>query len=178
MRIPGCRNEATWLLLAVAKKSVSVRRIHRFSDISADLALQMVGILFFRRKESMARLEDIAVGASVVGLSGSASVSVIAVKWHGNSAMTVTYRNAAGNVDERLLYRVDEEHISVASGSLPWSFDADANLLRLASEAYRINLAHLFDPYLAVHTSAIEPLPHQITVVYESMLPLCREDND
>lgn len=36
---------------------------------------------------------------------------------------------------------------------------------------YRIHLAHLFDPYLAVHTSAIEPLPHQISAVYEEMLP-------
>ena len=32
-------------------------------------------------------------------------------------------------------------------------------------------LAHLFDPVLAVHTSIVEPLPHQITAVYESMLP-------
>ena len=30
---------------------------------------------------------------------------------------------------------------------------------------------HLFDPVLAVHTSVVEPLPHQITAVYESMLP-------
>ena len=35
----------------------------------------------------------------------------------------------------------------------------------------RINLAHLFDPMMAVHTSNVEPLPHQITAVYESMLP-------
>ena len=41
----------------------------------------------------------------------------------------------------------------------------------LASEAQRIRLAHLFDPVLAVHTSLVEPLPHQITAVYESMLP-------
>ena len=34
-----------------------------------------------------------------------------------------------------------------------------------------IRLAHLFDPVLAVHTSVVEPLPHQITAVYESMLP-------
>jgi hypothetical protein len=54
--------------------------------------------------------------------------------------------------------------------SLPWSFDVDANLLRLTSEAYRINLAHIFDLYLAVHTSAIEPLPHQISAVYQEML--------
>ena len=43
-------------------------------------------------------------------------------------------------------------------------------MLRLASEAYRIKLAHLFDPYLAVHTSMVEPLPHQITAVYGEML--------
>jgi superfamily II DNA or RNA helicase len=35
----------------------------------------------------------------------------------------------------------------------------------------RIRLAHLFDPYLAVHTSRIEPFPHQITAVYGEMLP-------
>ena len=32
-------------------------------------------------------------------------------------------------------------------------------------------LAHLFDPVLAVHTSIVDPLPHQITAVYEAMLP-------
>jgi SNF2 family DNA or RNA helicase len=41
----------------------------------------------------------------------------------------------------------------------------------LASEAYRIRLAHLFDPYLAVSASQIEALPHQITAVYGEMLP-------
>ena len=53
----------------------------------------------------------------------------------------------------------------------PWSFDADGALLRLVSEAHRIRLAHLFDPYLAIHTSRVEPLPHQITAVYGEMLP-------
>ena len=40
---------------------------------------------------------------------------------------------------------------------------------RVASEAQRIRLAHLFDPYLAVHSSRITPLPHQITAVYRSV---------
>ena len=35
----------------------------------------------------------------------------------------------------------------------------------------RKRLAHLFDPVLAVHTLLVEPLPHQITAVYEAMLP-------
>jgi hypothetical protein len=53
----------------------------------------------------------------------------------------------------------------------PWSFDGDGALFRLAAEAHRIRLAHLFGPLLAVPTSLVEPLPHQITAVYESMLP-------
>ena len=41
----------------------------------------------------------------------------------------------------------------------------------MVAEADRIRLAHFFDPYLAVHASRIDPLPHQITAVYEEMLP-------
>jgi len=32
-------------------------------------------------------------------------------------------------------------------------------------------VGYLFDPMMAVHTSNVDPLPHQITAVYESMLP-------
>ena len=46
-----------------------------------------------------------------------------------------------------------------------------ASLLRLVTEANRIKLAHYFDPYLAIHTSLVDPLPHQITAVYGEMLP-------
>jgi len=118
----------------------------------------------------MARLEDITVGTNVAGLAGNDTVSIVAVKWHGTNAITVTFKNNAGNVSEQILYREDENRIDAKDGNLPWSFDADANLLRLVSEAYRINLAHIFDPYLAVHTSAIDPLPHQISAVYQEML--------
>ena len=49
-------------------------------------------------------------------------------------------------------------------------FPADTDTLKLILEAARINSAHLFDPYLAVHSSNIEPLPHQISAVYNQML--------
>ena len=51
------------------------------------------------------------------------------------------------------------------------AFGGDGRRFRLAAEAERIRLAHLFDPYLAVHASHVEPLPHQITAVYGEMLP-------
>ena len=119
----------------------------------------------------MALLEDLTVGSMVNGLVNNESVEIIAVKWHGNSVMTVTYKNAQGMLANQLLYREDEVRLEVKEDNLPWSFDADGDTVRLASEAYRINLAHLFDPYLAVHTSSIEPLPHQISAVYQEMLP-------
>ncbi len=118
----------------------------------------------------MTRLEEITVGARIAGIAEGVLVNVVAVKWHGTSALTITFKNPAGNVAEQILYREDEERLEISDGSLLWSFDGDADTLRLASEAYRINLAHLFDPYLAVHTSAIEPLPHQISAVYQEML--------
>ena len=118
----------------------------------------------------MANLEQITVGASVTGLSCTGAVSIISANWRGSDALVVTFRDRAGLLGEQLLFRDDVESLEVLDSSLPWKFDADASLLRLTSEAQRIRLAYVFDPYLAVYTSDVEPLPHQITAVYQEML--------
>ncbi|MBR4383010.1 MAG: DEAD/DEAH box helicase, partial [Selenomonadaceae bacterium] len=51
-----------------------------------------------------------------------------------------------------------------------WKFNSDADSFRQISEAYRIDAAPLFEKFLAVRSSLIEPLPHQISAVYEKML--------
>ena len=119
----------------------------------------------------MARLEEITVGSSVSGIVAQEAVTVVAVKSYGPSVLEITFKDSRGRLASQLIYRENEESIEILDSKLPWSFDADGGALRLASEAYRINLAHLFDPYLAVHTSSIEPLPHQIAAVYQEMLP-------
>ena len=88
----------------------------------------------------------------------------------GPHSVSVAYRRLDGSLGERVLFRADEATLSAPKHQRLWPFDGDGRLLRLASEAYRIQLGHLFDPLLAVHTSLIEPLPHQITAVYEEML--------
>ncbi len=98
-------------------------------------------------------------------------MTVVSTQWHGADALTLIYRTPAGKVAEEILYRHDEPRLEVLEQGRPWSFDGDGALFRLVSEAHRIRLAHLFDPVLAVHTSLVEPLPHQITAVYEAMLP-------
>jgi len=119
----------------------------------------------------MTKLEDLTSNAAVRGILPDGLVTVVSVQWFGSEALELTYKTAAGKVANELLYRDDEPRLEIVEQGRPWSFDGDGNLFRLVSEAQRIRLAHLFDPVLAVHTSVVEPLPHQITAVYESMLP-------
>ena len=117
------------------------------------------------------KLEDLQPNAVVRGILPDALVTVVNVQWFGSEALELTYKSPTGKVANELVYRHDEPRLEVVEQGRPWSFDGDGGLFRLVSEAQRIRLAHLFDPVLAVHTSVVEPLPHQITAVYESMLP-------
>jgi SNF2 family DNA or RNA helicase len=116
-------------------------------------------------------MEELQPNATVRGLLPDCLVSVVGVQWFGSEALELTYKDPAGRVANQLLYRHDEARLELVEAGRPWSFDGDGALFRLVSEAHRIRLAHLFDPVLAVHTSLVDPLPHQITAVYESMLP-------
>lgn len=118
----------------------------------------------------MARLEELTRGASVKGVLPDGLVAVVDVKWIGTAAVELTYKDSAGRLGSELIYRDREPTIEIAEIGRPWSFDGDGALFRLVSEANRIRLAYLFDPLLAVHTSLVRPLPHQITAVYEEML--------
>jgi superfamily II DNA or RNA helicase len=117
------------------------------------------------------KLEEITTGISLVGVEPSQIVSVVATVSLGEGALQLIYRTPDGLMKERLLGRTDEASVSIASAERPFSFDGDGASFQLACEAKRIDLAFLFDPMMAVHTSNVEPLPHQITAVYESLLP-------
>src|SRR6266540_3363277 len=116
------------------------------------------------------KLEDLQPNAAVRGILPDCLVTVVATQWYGSEALDLTYKDPTGRLGNTLLYRHDELRLEIVQQGRPWSFDGDGALFRLVSEAHRIRLAYLFDPVLAVHTSVVEPLPHQITAVYESML--------
>ena len=119
----------------------------------------------------MIRLEDLQPEAAIRGILPDVMVTVVSVQWFGSEALELTYKTSVGKVANELLYRHDESRLDLVEQGRPWSFDGDGALFRLVSEAHRIRLAHLFDPVLAVHISIVDPLPHQITAVYEAMLP-------
>ncbi|MFN9389424.1 MAG: hypothetical protein ACK6DF_07740, partial [Betaproteobacteria bacterium] len=114
------------------------------------------------------KLESLTPGSAVRGLIPDAAAVVVSAQWFGSEALELTYKSADGKVANALLYRHDEPRLELIEQGRPWSFDGDGAMFRLVSEAQRIRLAHLFDPVLAVHTSVVDPLPHQITAVYEA----------
>lgn len=119
----------------------------------------------------MAALESLTNGSLVRGIIPGHPVEVVSIEWIGDQAVDLVYRVQGGGVAETTLYRDDQARIEIDARGRAWSFDAGGDLLRLVTEANRIKLAHYFDPYLAIHTSLVDPLPHQISAVYGEMLP-------
>jgi len=117
------------------------------------------------------KLEALTEGAWVRGLVPGEAVKILAVEWMGTEDVEVTYRMASGQPLQEMLDRERESGLElVGERDRSWQFDGDGGAFRRVAEARRIHWAHLFDPLLAVHTSLVEPLPHQIMAVYEVML--------
>lgn len=115
-------------------------------------------------------LEELKPGLRVDGLIPAAVVTVVAAQWHGTDALELTYKTAAGALGQQVVFRKDQDSLNIAAtGSR--AFDAPAADFKLVAEAQRIQLAGLFDPMLAVATSDVRPLPHQIRAVYGELLP-------
>ncbi|TXH45535.1 MAG: DUF3883 domain-containing protein [Actinobacteria bacterium] len=114
------------------------------------------------------RLEHLAPGLTVSGAVGAGPVDVVSVTWHGGNLVTLTYLDAGGRADQVILGRDAEADLRIEAGAGAVSaFDGDPESWRLAAEALRIRNAAYFDPMLAVATSDVRPLPHQIRAVYD-----------
>jgi len=115
------------------------------------------------------QLDDLVPGVRVSGVLPG-DVSIIAVHPYGDSAVEVTYKDGDGEVGQQILYRADEAKLGLAAAS-GVTFEGDGTAFRLAAEALRIKLAGQHDTMLAITTSDLEPLPHQIKAVYGELLP-------
>ena len=119
----------------------------------------------------MLPLSKLKKGLRVAGIVPNEIVEIRTVDHDdGDDFYTVFFRNAQGEPGERILYPEDEPKLSLIQGKV-LTFTGDSSEFRLAIEAKRIQWAYLFDPMMAVSTSTVMPLPHQITAVYEDMLP-------
>ncbi|WP_354253523.1 helicase-related protein [Arthrobacter sp. UYEF21] len=91
--------------------------------------------------------------------------------WIGSNYLTVTFSDQQHRIQQAVLGRDKESGMTLARNGKTRAFDGDAGAWRLAAEALRIRYAALFDPMLAISTSDLQPLPHQIKAVYGELLP-------
>ena len=80
----------------------------------------------------MTKLEDITVGSSVKGIISNSTVTIVAVQWYGNNVLEITYKDSHGQPGNQMLLRDEEINLTVMDNSLPWSFDADGEQMKLA----------------------------------------------
>ena len=124
------------------------------------MAISRVGLTF----------DDLRTGAVVQGVRPN-PVTVKAVERVGDRAVNLTFKDGDNRLDEQLIFDTDLPNLSIQPTQAKWSFDADGAEFRLAAEALRIRMAGLHDPMLAVSSSDVQPLPHQIRAVYGELLP-------
>ena len=100
-------------------------------------------------------LEELKPGLRIEGLIPAEVITVIYAQWHGADALELTYKTPAGALGQQVVFRKDEDKLSVAqTGSR--AFDAAG--VRLQARRPRRSgsrLAGLFDPMLAVATSDV-----------------------
>ncbi|MDD9956694.1 MAG: helicase-related protein [Anaerolineaceae bacterium] len=116
------------------------------------------------------KLEKLRADMRIRGLTANEIVTILHVEIKGSVGAKVTYRREDGRppITRTVLRR--EESILEIVPERRFDFSAESDEFRLASDAWRIKFAHVFDPLQAVHSSPIQPLPHQIEAVYNTML--------
>jgi superfamily II DNA or RNA helicase len=115
-------------------------------------------------------MEVLRVDAVLKGLVGPEPVTVVGVNRLTDESANIVYRTEQGTFGERMVFASDLSLITTVDAGAAFAFDGDPRGFKLAAEARRMRLAHLFDPQAALGTSDVDPLPHQLRAVYEEML--------
>ena len=110
-------------------------------------------------------------GSRLKSIAFGQTVTVSHIELQGEDAATVIFKHDDGQIGERIVFRSDLESLSFASEASPFTFEGNADDFKLAAEALRIKYAALYDPFIAVNSSDLKPLPHQIRAVYGEFLP-------
>jgi len=124
------------------------------------------------KEAGVTALADLHAGLRLTGFLPGQVVTVVSSELMDADVANVVVRDQSGNLTERYVSGSQASALQVASdadGRLP--FDADPDQFRLAAEALRIKYAALHDPMVAVNSSDVQPLPHQIEAVYGKLLP-------
>lgn len=117
------------------------------------------------------RFDELVAGLTVSG-RWTGPVKLVAATRIGDAAASIVIQHDDGTFAEEMIYADDLSTLTAVDlDTTRWTFDADPTRFKLGTEALRIRMAGNHDPMLAVATSDISPLPHQIRAVYGELLP-------
>lgn len=109
--------------------------------------------------------------AVLTGIDGIDPVTIQRVTRLTDTSAKVLFERQDGSAGSSIVYDVDLPKVHVARLGSRFSFDGDPRAFWLAAETRRMRTSYLFDPHTALGTSDVRPLPHQLTAVYEELLP-------
>ena len=116
------------------------------------------------------RLEDISEGVVISGITQSGPVTVERVVSFGPDALQVTYRDSSGSLKRHCFSERTSKRwfpLRRTVGRLRLMRMSSSSPLRPCASSLHICSIRIS----RFRSSAIEPLPHQITAVYQEMLP-------
>lgn len=117
------------------------------------------------------RFEDLQGARNVAGVVDGRTVNVQAAARQPSGLILVFFQSSDGPTSQTFLTVEQMESLELVEGDVKTGFSAPADDFKLAHEAFRMQLAGLFDPLVAVNSSDLQPLPHQIQAVYREFLP-------
>lgn len=70
----------------------------------------------------MTKLKDLIPNTSVKGIVANDVVTIIAIKWYGDTAIEVTFKDSKGNPGNELIHRGNENDFEVVDSNSRWTF--------------------------------------------------------
>jgi len=107
----------------------------------------------------------------VDGLIAGEPVEVLSVIEEGEGLCLIFFRRSTGETGSSYLSQEEISKLTPSTNAPRSGFSADPDDFKLAMEALRMKMAGLFDPLVAINSSDLDPLPHQIRAVYNEFLP-------
>lgn len=117
-------------------------------------------------------ISELKVGAIIEGPKWPDPVEIKKIEDFGEDVKIIGSRLSSGIHVDAILSK--EELADINLKTIECDFSSDPEKVFLALETIRYRFASLYDPLLAMNTSKVDPLPHQIEAVYGHVLKLPR----
>ena len=111
---------------------------------------------------------DLKSGIIIVGPKWPEPIHVKKVDFHDPYVRIIASMTLTNKHVDQMMLQHDLDNVSVKT--IKCDFTSDAWKIFLWLEAKRYRFASLYDPLLAMNTSKVDPLPHQIEAVYSYVL--------